>query len=98
MVGEGPSLADEFLRLACLNYGHGDPALWHRAGELLEANPQLRHANMYTAAAVGEIAAAEELLAADPGCTRRPGGPFAWEPLLYLTYSRLPARGAGSRR
>jgi hypothetical protein len=93
-VGEGPSLADEFLRLACLNYGSDDPAHWQRAVELLEANPQLAHANIYTAAAVGEVAAAQELLAADPGCTRRPGGPFAWEPLLYLTYARLPAPAA----
>lgn len=94
-VGEGPSLADEFLRLACLNYGGDDPARWQRAAELLEGNPQLGHANIYTAAVVGELAAAQELLAADPGCTRRPGGPFAWEPLLYLTYSRLPATAAG---
>lgn len=94
-LGDGPSLADEFLRLACLNYGSDDPVRWQRAAELLEASPQLGHANIYTAAAVGEVAAAQELLAADPGCTRRPGGPFAWEPLLYLTYSRLPAPAAG---
>jgi len=94
-LGERPSLADEFLRLASLNYGSDDPARWQRAAELLEANPQLAHANVYTAAAVGDVAAAQELLAADPGCTRRPGGPFAWEPLLYLSYSRLPAAAAG---
>jgi hypothetical protein len=94
-VSEGSSLADEFLRLACLNYGEDDPTRWQRATELLEASPQLAHANIYTAAAVGDIAAAQELLAADSGCTRRPGGPFAWEPLLYLSYSRLPAPAAG---
>jgi hypothetical protein len=94
-TGERPSLADEFLSLACLNYGRDDPSRWRRACDLLEANPQLAHANIYTAAAVGELAAAQELLAADPGCTRRPGGPFAWEPLLYLTYSRVVAPAAG---
>jgi len=94
-TGAGPSRADEFLCLACLNYGEDDPARWGRAAELLVANPQLRHANIYTAAAVGEIAAVKELLAADPGCTRRTGGPFAWEPLLYVTYSRLPVPAAG---
>jgi hypothetical protein len=93
--GDGRSLADEFLRLACLNYGSDDPVRWQRAAELLEANPHLAHANIYTAAAVGEVAAARELLAADPGCARRPGGPFAWEPLLYLTYSRVLAPAAG---
>ncbi len=94
-VGEGASPADDFLRLACLNYGRDDPARWQRAAELLEANPRLAQTNIYTAAAVGEVAAARELLACDPGCARRPGGPFAWEPLLYLTYSRVPAPAAG---
>jgi len=94
-TGEGPSLADGFLRLACLNYGGDDPSRWRRACDLLEANPQLAHANMCIAAAVGEVAAAHELLAADPGCARRPGGPFAWEPLLYLTYARVLPPAAG---
>ena len=90
-AGEEGSPADAFLRLACLNYGSDDPARWQRAAELLAANPRLAHENIHTAAAIGEVEAARELLAADPGCAQRPGGPFAWEPLLYLTYSRLPA-------
>ncbi len=94
-VGEGPALVDEFLLLVCLNYGSDDPARRQRAAELLEANPELARATIYTAAAVGEVAAAHELLAADPASARRPGGPFAWEPLLYLTYARLPAPAAG---
>ena len=26
----------------------------------------------------------------DPDAAARPGGPYGWEPLLYLTYSRVP--------
>jgi len=89
-VADDDALADEFLRLACLNYGEDDPARWQRARELLDANPWLAAANIYTAAAVGDVSATRELLAADPGRARAQGGPYAWEPLLYLTYSRMP--------
>ncbi len=94
-VAGNDALADEFLRLACLNYGEDDPARWQRARELLEANPWLAAANIYTAAAVGDVGAARELLAADPERARAQGGPHAWEPLLYLTYSRVDAPGPG---
>ena len=99
-VADDDALADEFLRLACLNYGEDDPARWQRARELLDANPWLAAANIYTAAAVGDVAAARELLAADPGRARAQGGPYAWEPLLYLTYSRscLSVRAARPSR
>jgi hypothetical protein len=91
------ALADEFLRLACLNYGEDDPARWERARELLETDPWLAGVSIDTAAAVGDVAAARALVAGDPGSVGRLGGPFAWEPLLYLTYSRIgggPGRSA----
>lgn len=88
-------LIDEFLRLACLTYGGDNPARWVRARELLEANPQLATASIHTIAAVGEVAAARELLDRDSAQARVQGGPHRWEPLLYLTYSRLDAPGPG---
>jgi hypothetical protein len=94
-VGDDDALADEFLRLACLNYGDDDPARLGRARELLDANPWLAGASIYTAAAVGDVGAARELLAVDPARARRQGGPHAWEPLLYLTYARIDAPGPG---
>jgi hypothetical protein len=81
--------ADELLRLACLNYGADDVARHEQARELLEAHPQLAGANIYTAAAVGDVAAAAAVLDRDPELANRQGGPFAWEPLLYLAYSRV---------
>jgi hypothetical protein len=95
LVADDDALADELLRLACLNYGEDDPARWQRARELLDANPWLAAANIHTAAAGGDVGAAKELLAADPGRARAQGGPHAWEPLLYLTYSRVDAPGPG---
>ncbi len=38
---------------------------------------------------MGDLADATALIAADPGAARRSGGPHGWEPLLYLTYSRV---------
>ena len=49
----------------------------------------------HTAAAVGDIAAAGRFLSDDPGCASRTGGPFNWEPLLYLAYSRIDSDDPG---
>src|SRR5215472_10775926 len=92
-VGEqlrGPDdLADEFLRLACLVYGGDDVGRHRRARELLAAHPGIARHSIHTMAAVGDVGAARTLLASDPAQARREGGPYAWEPLLYLAYSRL---------
>jgi hypothetical protein len=94
-LADEQAIVEEFLRLACVNYGDDDPARWERARELLDANPWLARASIYTAAAVGDAPAARDLLQADPACASRQGGPYAWEPLLYLTYSRVSIAGPG---
>jgi hypothetical protein len=86
---------DEFLRLACLNYGNDDPGRWAEAKQLLIDHPELATATIHTIAAVGDAAAAHALLDRDPEAANRQGGPFEWAPLLYLTYSRLGPTGPG---
>ena len=81
---------DEFLRLACLNYGDDDPDRFRRAQALLGQHDWLERASIHTIAATGEVDAARELLDRDPSHASLVGGPFRWEPLLYLTYSRVP--------
>jgi len=93
--GERADLAEAFLRLACLTYGGDDLARHERARELLAVHPEIAAANIHTAAAVGAVAAATDLLADDPGQARREGGPHAWEPLLYLAYSRVHSTQRG---
>ena len=88
-------LADEFLRLACLNYGEDDPARRTRAAELLHAHPELASASIYTAAAVGDVDATRSLIERDPSCVSAQGGPFEWVPLLYVAYSRVGDRPIG---
>ena len=84
-------MIDEFLRLACLNYGDDDPDRFRRARG---------------AARAARLACAREhphdrrdrrgrrRRASCWGATRPRrrwlGGPYGWEPLLYLTYSRVP--------
>lgn len=89
------ALVDEFLRLACLTYGTDDPAGIERARGLLAEQPELATATIHTAAAVGDVEAAREILAANPSEARREGGPHGWEPLLYLAYSRIDSTAAG---
>ena len=81
--------ADEFLRLACLNYGADDPLRWRKATQLLAEHPDLSKGSIHVAAAAGDVGAAKDILEAGPEAASQEGGPFAWEPLLYLTYSRL---------
>jgi hypothetical protein len=88
-------LADEFLRLACLTYGADNLGRPERARALLAEHPELGTASIHTIAAVGHVAAARDLLAADPSQARREGGPHRWEPLLYLAYSRLDSSQPG---
>ena len=94
-IGDEQALADEFLRLACLNYGNDDPARRRRAAELLAANPELASATIYTAAAAGDVEAARAFVDDDPSAANRQGGPFAWAPLLYVAYSRVGDRPLG---
>jgi hypothetical protein len=88
-VDSSTDAAAELLRLGCLDYGTPDP---HRADEaraLLAARPELATASVHTLAATADPDGLADALAADPGAANRQGGPFEWEPLLYLTYSRL---------
>jgi ketosteroid isomerase-like protein len=84
------SVVDEFLRLACLTYGDDDPDRFRRAQAMLEQHDWLPRASIHTIAATGEVDAARELLDRDPSQASLVGGPYRWEPLLYLTYSRVP--------
>lgn len=87
---DGPSV-DDFLRLGCLMYAPGDHVTRHARARSLarDLHPQLATATLIGAAAVGDADAAAALLDQDPTLARRPGGPYDWEPLLYLAYSRV---------
>jgi ankyrin repeat protein/ketosteroid isomerase-like protein len=83
-------IVDEFLRLACLTYGDDDLGRLRRAQALLDEHEWLAGASIHTTAATGFVDRARELLDRDPAQASLVGGPHRWEPLLYLTYSRVP--------
>ncbi|HEV2311003.1 MAG TPA: ankyrin repeat domain-containing protein [Acidimicrobiia bacterium] len=88
-VGEPGDVADEFLVLACLRFGGDDgPDRWARAARLLREHPALTSSSIYAAAAAATVPVIETLLAEDPTRAARAGGPYGWEPLLYLAYAR----------
>jgi ankyrin repeat protein len=89
------ALSDLFIRLACLTYGD-----WHRsnaskARRLLADHPALATADLYCAAAAGDVAAVRAAIERDPALVNVKGGPLGWEPLLYACYSRLDDVSAG---
>ncbi len=80
---------DDFLRLACLTYSDDDgPDRWTRAAALLDADPNLARGDVHAAAACADAVALTKLLTADAMAARREGGPFQWQPLMYLSYAR----------
>jgi len=84
--------ADEFLRLACLRYEDDQPERWAQANRILTTHPEITQVSVYAAAAAADVPKLETFLAADPGAARRLGGPFRWEPLFYLAYTRHDPR------
>ena len=84
------TLANDFLRLACLTQGTQDhPSRWARARNMLDAHPELSHVNIYAASVAGDVTAVKAILDADAKLASTPGGPHNWEPLLYVAFSRL---------
>jgi ankyrin repeat protein len=91
-VGDAAGSADEFLVLACLRYGADDtPARWERAARVLAQHPEITRSSIHAAAAAADRDAVAALLDADPALAAREGGPYGWEPLLYLVYARHDA-------
>jgi hypothetical protein len=81
--------ADEFLAYACLRHGGDDsPDRWERAARVLAAQPELITASIHVAAAAADEPAVRAHLAADPALAGQVGGPYGWEPLLYLAFAR----------
>jgi ankyrin repeat protein len=88
MTADPPaSLADEFLRLVTAYYAD-QPERWAQGRRLLAGHPEITAASVYAAAAAADTTALRRILAADPAAARREGGPFRWQPLFYLAYSR----------
>jgi ankyrin repeat protein len=87
-VAAAGRLADEFLILAILRYGDDSPARWQRAARLLSEHPEITQTSVHAAAAAADADTLEALLNDDPALASTEGGPYRWEPILYLAYAR----------
>jgi Ankyrin repeats (many copies) len=95
VADDSQTIADRFISLACLNYSEDWTERRVRARELAAAHPTISGQNIYTAATVGDVAAVERMLGANPALGKMRGGPHSWVPLLYAAYSRLNSEAEG---
>ena len=89
------SAADQFVRLACLDYQSDRVERHERARELFAEHPSLAVENIFTASTVGDFATVTRMLQEEPTLAIARGGPHNWEPLLYASYSRLNSTNSG---
>jgi ankyrin repeat protein len=82
------SLADRFLRLACLTYSDDQPADRVAAARLLAEHPELPRHSLFAAASCADVAEVRRHLAGRPTGASVTGGPHGWSPLLYQAYAR----------
>lgn len=80
------SLADTFLRLACLTYSDDELADRDAAAQLLAEHPELPRDNLFVAAACADVTSLQRHLAGASAAVT--GGPHGWSPLLYQAYAR----------
>jgi len=91
-VEESSDPATEFLRLACVTYADGDgPDRTGEARALLARHPEIVGTSIHVAACVADANAVRELCSRDRSLARAEGGPYGWEPICYLTFSRVDA-------
>jgi ankyrin repeat protein len=84
--------AELFMADACLRYDGDDRAFRpQRAAAMLQQQPRLAFFSLYSALAAGNLAAVREKLNQDAALINVSGGPLCRPPMLYLTYSRVPA-------
>jgi ankyrin repeat protein len=80
---------DEFIRAAVVprNTSHAEGTL-DEANALLNEHPDMARASMHAAAVLGDVASIRSFLREDPASAVHPGGPYGWDPLTHLCFSR----------
>jgi ankyrin repeat protein len=83
------SAVDEFLRSALIprDASHSSGTL-DQADSLLAADPTIRNACVQTAAVLGDVDALASHLKSDPSAATARGGPYEWDLLTHLCFSR----------
>ena len=82
---------DAFLQAAC-------QGSLEQAKQMLEHDPALGRADLYTACATGDSERVFALLKEDPKLAIARGGSLRWPPILYVAFSRFARETKGHRR
>jgi len=83
----------DFIRAACVpreDEGHDSHAsgTLMRAEAILAAHPEVAGASIHTAAICGDDVAVQHFLAQDPSAATAKAGPWGWDALTHLCFSR----------
>ncbi len=82
-----------FIRAACVpredeGFGSHGAGTLEEAERLRGAHPEVAGASIHTAAILGDDTAVQRFLAADPSAATARGGPWGWDALTHLCFSR----------
>jgi ankyrin repeat protein len=77
-----------FLVAACVPRGAHNSGTTDEAEAILARYPQVARDNIYTAAVLGDETAVRALVSADPKLATSVGGPYGWDALTHLCFSR----------
>jgi ankyrin repeat protein len=88
-------MSDEFIIAASAPRSAHPTGTLDEAEAILAANPEVAAADIYAVAILGDHVGVERLLAEDRGRATAKGGPYGWDALTYLCFSRfLRLRGS----
>jgi hypothetical protein len=86
---------DEFIVAACAPRGAHPTGDLESADAILAAHPELPTGDVHVAAILGDADRVRRLLAEDPSRATARGGPYGWDALTHLCFSRyLRLRGS----
>jgi hypothetical protein len=87
-------MSDEFIVAACVPRAAHSSGTLDEADAILTAHPEVAASSIYAAAVLGDAAGTSRLLSASPAHATTPGGPYGWDALTYMCFSRyLRLRG-----
>jgi hypothetical protein len=81
-------VVDEFIVAACVPRSAHASGTLEEADAILAAHPEVRDGGVPVAAVLGDAEALRRSLADDPRRATARGGPYDWDPLTHLCFSR----------
>jgi Ankyrin repeats (many copies) len=88
MLGAVPGVMEEFIVAACAQRSAHASGTLEAAEAIRAADPGAIDGDVYAAAILGDASGVRRALADDPGLATARGGPYGWDALTYLCFSR----------